>query len=355
MPEELRLPIKVVIPAAADFQVPRAGGGARKKFGDVTPEIRSALAGEVNSIGEHFFGGVARGTILPVVAKVILKQKALAKSHRPSALFSQSTCPIIGGRDFGEILISVRQDGLNRLLQKLRQDDTATGIADMSTINRIVPFLPEDAMKMSAQGNDTLRRAGKVDLKFRLFRHLMRDLDDIIYQAFQELLGQMRLRSEELEYGEGERIFRVKDAPERAVAALASFVGTQSLSDFPLYRAVRTEAIPLREAQIADFPAPQAGENYPVVGLIDSGVNPNDPLLRPWMAGREIFVPAEYRDHHHGSFVAALVVNGRRLNHDDPRFPEARAKFVDVVAIPGSGQGSDRRLPCACGPTELAS
>src|ERR1035441_5582896 len=114
MPEELRFPIKVVIPARTDFQRPHAGGAARKSFGTVTAEIRNRLAEQVQSLDTHFFGGLGRRTMLPVVGRVILKQKALAKSHRPAALFSQGTCPIIGGRNFGELLVSVRQEGLNR-------------------------------------------------------------------------------------------------------------------------------------------------------------------------------------------------------------------------------------------------
>jgi hypothetical protein len=338
MPEDIRLPIKVVVPVATDFQRPHAGGGSRKMFGRVTPQVRKDFLHEMQLVREHFFGGLERPSVLPVVAKVILKDKALAKSHRPSSLFSQNTCPIIGGRNFGEILVSVEQEGLDRLVHRLRDDNTATGMADISTIKRIEPFRAEDAMKMTSQGEDALKQNGRIDLKFRLFHHLRPELDEIIYRAFQELLRAMRLDSEPLQYGEGQRVFRVRNAPHSAVSALANFVGTQSLSDFPLYRAVRAEAIPLREAQISDFPPPEAGEHYPVVGIVDSGVNPDDPLLTPWMVARETYVPEAYRDHHHGSFVAALVVNGKRLNHDDPRFPESRAKFVDVVAIPGRGQ-----------------
>ncbi len=338
MPEELRFPIKVVIPARTDFQKPSGGGGARKSFGKVTTEIRNSLAEQIHGLDRHFFGGLTGTTALPVVGRVILKQKALAKSHRPAALFSQATCPIIGGRNFGELLVSVRQDGLNRLLRKLNEDDTATGKADISTIERIEPFRPQDAMKMTPSGKETLDHEGRIDLKFQLFRHMEAGLDETVYQAFEALLQAMQLASEPISYGEGQRVFRVKAAPRAAVNALANFVGTQCLSEFPFYRSLRTEAIPLREAQVDDFPAPNPGETYPVVGIVDSGVNPDDPLLNPWMVARETYVPAQYRDYHHGSFVAGLIVNGRRLNHDDARFPGSRAKFVDVVAIPGHGQ-----------------
>jgi hypothetical protein len=338
MPNELRLPIKVVIPAPTDFQAPRGGGGARKTFGNVTPQVRTGLSTQVINVNQHFFGTLERTTVLPAVARVVLKNKALAKSHRPSALFNPDTCPIIGGRDFGELLVSVRAEGLRRLLRKLQEDDTATGKADISTIDRIEPYRSTDALRMSTEAQAAMARQEFVDIKYRLFRHMDRDLDRVVLGAFHELIAQMGLQSQALRYGDGQQVFKLTQVPPQGVVALASFVGTQALGDFPVYHAVRTEAIPLRQAQIGDFPSPLSQETYPVVGIIDSGVNPNDPLLAPWVAARESYVPQQFQDHHHGTFVAGLIVNGRKLNHDDPRFPEARAKFVDVVAIPGAGQ-----------------
>jgi subtilisin family serine protease len=55
--------------------------------------------------------------------------------------------------------------------------------------------------------------------------------------------------------------------------------------------------------------------NYPLVGVIDSGTDPNNMLLRPWVAIRdEDDVPAVDQDNNHGSFVAGLIANGRTLN-----------------------------------------
>lgn len=296
------------------------------------------LADQVAAVASHFEGTFQTDPELAAVARVTLKNDALAKSHRPLALFNADTCPIIGGNAFGELLVSVRPRGLARLRQKLQGDDTKVGVAAISTIERIEPYRGDDADKMTEGGREVLRSRGSMDLKLRLFRHRNSTVDGTILKAFQEKLEQIDLAPEQLQYGEGQRIFRVRNVPQRAVAKLASFVGTQSLSDFPMYRAVRAETIPLRAARVADFPAPVAGETYPVVGIIDSGVNPDDPLLRPWTVAREDYVPAKYRDHNHGSFVAGLVVNGKILNHDDPRFPNVNAKFVDVVAIPGNGQ-----------------
>jgi len=338
MREELRLPIKVVIPVRTDFRRPHIGRGPRKTFGEVTPQLRTRLANQVERIQQQFNIVLQNNRDLPGVARVFLKHKALAKAHRPTILFSDDTCPIIGGQDFGQLLVSIQQRGLDRLLHKIREDDTVTGHADISTIERIEPYRSQDALRVSVQGQSILAQEGHLDIKFRLFRHLKPALDELILQAFRQLLKVFDIVPEPLPYGEGQKIFRLRHVPKSVVQKLAEFVGTQSLSDFPLYRTVRTEAIPLREAQVSDFPAPTPTEDLPVVGIVDSGVNPLDPLLAPWAVARENYVPENYRDYHHGSFVAGLVVNGRRLNHDDPRFPEARARFVDVVAIPGHGQ-----------------
>ena len=71
MPEDIRLPIKVVVPAQADFQRPHGGGGSRKMFGNVTPQVRSRFLYEMQLVQEHFFGGLERPSVLPVVAKVM--------------------------------------------------------------------------------------------------------------------------------------------------------------------------------------------------------------------------------------------------------------------------------------------
>jgi serine protease AprX len=59
---------------------------------------------------------------------------------------------------------------------------------------------------------------------------------------------------------------------------------------------------------------------------------------------REEYAPAAHRDYGHGSFVAGLIAQPRRLNQGDARFPETSAKIVDVVAIPTGGISEDELL-----------
>src|SRR5207244_1578065 len=121
-----------------------------------------------------------------------------------------------------------------------------------------------------------------------------------------------------------------------AVDALASFVGTRAIEQFPSYRALRLASTPLRAAQLSDFPAPTIGVDYPIVGVVDTGTDPKNKLLAPWILARENYVPTGLESYDHGTFVAGLVVHGRVLN-GDPSFPVAPCKIVDVAAIPSDG------------------
>jgi len=82
----------------------------------------------------------------------------------------------------------------------------------------------------------------------------------------------------------------------------------QSLGAFPEYHVVRPAAQPVDRLTPALFPPPKSNNDYPIVGVVHSGVDPSNPLLAPWIAGREEFVPAS--DRNHGTFVAGLIATG---------------------------------------------
>ena len=267
----------------------------------------------------------------------MLKEKALAKSHRPAQLFSRNTCPIIGGQTFGSLLVSVSAAGLDRLERDIDRNGSPHICADISTVDRVEPYMADDAA--GPLGVEGLRKAvsdREVNaLKFRLFRHRNSRADEHVRAAFFKLVESLQLPAPEpLPYTCGLRIFRVCGMTPQIVSPLAGFVGTQSLGVFPQFR-LFAQYIPKGSVTPDSFPEPELGRTYPVVGLIDSGTDPRNPLLQAWVVDRdEEDVPPADQDNNHGSFVAGLIVNARSLNHNDPRFPACHAKIVDVVAMP---------------------
>ena len=301
--------------------------------------MRDALLGQVASV-RRYFGDALAPSGLPVVARVVLKEDALAKSHRPRSLFSSNTCPIIGAETFGNLLVSVRHAGLARLEAAIGTGQTGAISADLSTVNRIEPYTAEDAVgPFGTEGVTHRLREERVDrLKIRLFRHRDPDLDERVLNAFRALASSLGLAAPEaLNYLDDIRVFRLRHPAPEHVARLAAFVGTQSVRPFPRFRLV-AQYIPQGALTAAQFPAPDPQRDYPVVGLIDSGTDPDNPLLQAWVIRRdETDVPRADQDNNHGSFVAGLIANAQVLNHGDTRFPSTQAKLLDVVAMPRDG------------------
>lgn len=334
---EERLPIKVVQTRSEDYERPEAGGGSRKIFdAESLPQQRTRLRSDISNVEAAFAEVFKMTPNVPAVARVRLKEDAIAKSHRPSNLLSAAT-PVIGVENFGELLVSVRPNGLRTLADRIEHDDTNMRRADISTIQTILPYGESDAIHGDL---DVLKAEAKREhvLKLRLFDHGNTAVNANVYNAFIERLKTLKLpMPEELPYGNDVRVFKLQGVTPESVEPLARFAGTQRLSVFPRYHSIETASIAVRNLAPNDFPAPEAGVEYPAVGIIDSGTNPADLFLSRWIIGREEYVPQGNQSYDHGNFVAGLIAHPRRLNQGDDRFPATSAKIVDIVAMPATG------------------
>ena len=52
-------------------------------------------------------------------AVVELEDNAIAKSHRPTDIFNERTCPFFGDAGYGNMLIEVHSSGLNKLEREI--------------------------------------------------------------------------------------------------------------------------------------------------------------------------------------------------------------------------------------------
>jgi len=328
-----RLPIKVVGTDKRDYREPATTGGSTTILCDVTPALRRSLARSLDAVEKAFAHDFAHDPSVPAVARVTLRKKALAKSHRPVSLFSEQSCPIIGAEGLGELLISVHPRGLQALKKRIAQANSKKARAALSTVESIEPYKlrwPEPGGQAALKKAVTGRAIDRI--KLSLFIHGDPVKDGAIWSALHKLVGQEAVDT--LPYGR-EGLFRVTNVTASTITKLSAFVGTQSIDEFPVYFPVQLAAHPVRDAQPSDVPSPQPGTNYPIVGIIDTGVDPANPLLAPWIHARENYVPAGLENYEHGTFVAGLLVHGRTLNAD-PTFPLASCRIVDVAAIPSN-------------------
>ena len=340
------LPIKVVFPRKEDYKAPPPPGGSTKVFGIVDDALRASFATEVREVQRHFEAAFTQSKNVPAVAKVTLKPEAVAKSHRPSELFNSDTCPIIGGNKLGELYISVEPKGLDALASKIEQGESQKVEASISTLKAILPFTMEDVLGSTtlAQLQDQVRDS-RTPLRVRLFRHASPAKNALIDLTFERVASENGVgQLEALDYADGLRVYCARDVSADKLAILANTIGIQSMSLFPDYKVVRTMSRALGNITPADFPAPDPSINYPLVGIIDTGTDPNNPHLQAWVEERYEHVPRDFQDNDHGSFVAGLVVHGRKLNHNDPRFPSVSSRIIDVVALDRDGRISEDEL-----------
>lgn len=335
MPPEALLPIKIVFRRGEDIRKMTVRGGERKVFGKGDAAVRRTLVAQLARIQSYFEGSFKSLPDVPAVARVQLKEDAIAKSHRPSNLFSTQTCPVIGVENFGELLIGVNRVRLRRLESRIHGDVSRNARANVSTILRMKPYELSDVLEGADFRELMIRDTAVENVKVRLFEHHNATDNDHVRDAFFSQLRQMDVPDPaEVQYSPGMHIYRIPEIPPTSLAFLRSFVGTQSLSVFPKYRIVKTQARAVRGLTRADLPPPNPRSTYPVVGIIDSGIRIDDPLLSRWVVARHEFVPQSLQDNDHGSFVAGLLIRAGGLNHSDPRFPNHSCKIVDVVAFP---------------------
>ena len=336
------LPIKVVTPRRADYS-PGHGGGGTKIFAG--SESRESLLTQLDAVSSHFQKAFSSHPGVPGVAKVGLKNDARAKSHRPTTLFNPDSCPIIGGGGFGELYLSVTPTGLDSLRRTVEHDTRQKLVANMSTISRIAPYDEADVLEGTSLDDLQPPRKRSGSLRLQLFRHTLASVNKVIDDAFRRLAQRAQIPVVELiDYAEGVRVFHVARVSRKGLVSLASFPGTQGISKFPQYHVVRTASRTISDVSATAFPSPKSNRGYGLVGMIDSGTDPDNPHLQAWVVERKEWVNRKLQDNEHGSFVAGLIVHGQKLNHGDPRFPDASSKIVDIVAFDESGEISEREL-----------
>jgi serine protease AprX len=326
-----RRPIRLVLTEDRDLSSVPPAPVTRKVFKEVDTAFRQGLANDLDVI-ERRFEKQLKAQNLPVVATATLEGEALAKSHRPETLFNSQTCPIIGSDAIGSLRLSITENGLHRLRHQVLKGSSKNIEADLSTLIEIRPFELELTREFElAKANGT--KKGR-PLKLKIFNHNDSFKNDRLTRALFDLL-QNETELEQLAYSSEMIIYRINEPTQQVIEKLRGFVGTQSLMPLPAF-SLTAQYLPVGVTNDQSFPLPVPGENYPTVGLIDSGTDPNDPRLQAWVLNRdETDVPRSDQNNNHGSFIAGLIANGKALNGSD-EFPDVQAKVVDIVAMPAN-------------------
>ena len=96
-----------------------------------------------------------------------MKEKAFAKSHRPTEIIKDADCKIVGTGKLGELFVSVNSSSINKLETKIKNSHTKKNIANISAIKELAPYTTEDVISKDIH---ELKNYNQV-LKVKLFDH----------------------------------------------------------------------------------------------------------------------------------------------------------------------------------------
>ena len=316
-------PIKHVQFSTDDYYNPETPkGGNNDPLKKVTSDFRSQIIGELSAIARELRDFESVGVCTAIVE---LEDNAIAKSHRPSSLFNKNTCPFFGDFGYGKMLVQVDEKGLSKLIEKVEIDDTKKNIKALSAVKSIYTFKPR------------IEKPTEKDkaLIIRLFRYEDREINRLIDTHFEKTLERLNCTWQK-HRSESVRLYKVENNLAVLLGMLPNVASVQSavLSNSINIQPLSSNSI---SADVADISPPVPSVEYPIVGVVDSGVSSVCAPLDHWVVGRNVKIPEPFRDLSHGTFVSGIVSNSYLYNQDE-RFTKCQSKIVSVEVL-GDGIG----------------
>ena len=324
------------------------------------------LLGDLEQIGRTLNRG--ERSVLSYV-HVTLNEEAWAKSHRPTMkLMPPAKVPLVGGTNLGDMIIEVTPENLAAIRNSISEAEADVREVLNPKTNKIEPRPSRARGEVGAIRS--LRAHHAADRRAFSAQEAIAWLSDPrtggMYlvetfidprQAQDQKVRQLRARATEA-YAELQQSLarlglplEIEDTGQRwkSVRLLLLRLQTQSvaahesllrfLDEQPIVR--RVALPPIVEAEhAAGAPAggpapiapPQGNADYPVLGIIDTGVA-TLPALEPWCAGRTDLIPGDEQDRSHGTFIAGLTAAATVFN-PHPAFDELACKFYDMGMHP---------------------
>lgn len=329
-----RLPIKVILPKQGKERAVSGGGGRQTPFRPVDRDYRSRLSNQVSAIESALRPQMMLTNSAPVRVKVITR--ASAKSHRPDSLFSQQSCPIIGAGSLGELFIKATPNGLKRLNEIIRENNSKRIIKEISCIEAIELITPVYRRRGLAS-NDILRCSPRGEFGFitkvRLFNYGADQDQDILVKNFEESCINYEINIRQNGYSSKSWIYAAECRSTDDVEALSKIIGVRSISNMPRIRAIKPKMLNLNTIPQLQSRGDIEGD-IPVVVVVDSGIDSSITEFNGWIVGHDSQVAPEYQNTEHGTFVGGLICFGPDLNPTIGGIDSTPCGVFDLQVIP---------------------
>lgn len=308
------------------FSPERNGGGGGIELVTVNAELRQQLNRSLESAVEALRPEISLYPTTPGVLVLKLREKAVAKSHRPNTLVAESELQLAGVGRIDEMLVAANAASIQLFSRTIAHRNTKAIRANLSAVLKIEPW---NWLRRLVVPVDQLRTHGSALMS--LFRYSGADATARNYDVLQDLLRRYAIAVKIIPQRWGPAVFQFDSErlQDEQLAALVSYPGLRSIFPEPKVSTVATTGL----TGVEPLSPPDVSKIYPVVGVFDSGVSPGAASLQPWVSGTVTNVVPPDTDHVHGTAVASLAAGARILNSPHEIFPTARCKVFDVCAM----------------------
>lgn len=251
---------------------------------------------------------------LPILAIATLHEKATAKSYRGNIrqIFdNKNKRNVIGMSKQREIIVKIDSKAD---LQRISSNYQADKISTLGKVKRcgIAAVVGLDLFHANVEEN----LAGH-PLKVRLVDYLDGQLNDKSEQQFLQVCRDRQLDVKKVEYARGIRMFSIGSGHNQDdIHRIATMDSVISVKKMP-YIELSISPEPYNTA--LDVKQPVGGEDYPLVGLLDSGIA-DIPHLSPWIQGGNQNIANFDEDDlnfRHGTAVAGILNYGDELEQSE--------------------------------------
>lgn len=273
---------------------------------------------------------VKRNNYIPSVIKLKVNSDALAKTYRKEIgeIFNiGAKLNTIGVSGEDEVLIKIdNQYDLHKIIEKIGTAESykpsKSIIIGISAINEIEEFRPQIDIIPTV---DTV-------LKVKLFNFGESSLNKVLIREFDKYCRKHQLEYKNIPYSGDLNIYKISGITKDAFDELQDFDGVQLVTEMPVYD-ITLDSI----SDDITFPVkqPKEGVNYPIVGVLDTGIA-DIPHLKPWLHSENItYYPEHDVDKRHGTFVAGVILYGDELEGQDYTGFEG-CKLLEAVVMPNT-------------------
>lgn len=249
---------------------------------------------------------------LPILTTVEINEEATAKSHRyaiHSMVNVNKKRNVLGTIAVGKLLVKIdAATDLEAIAtefnpeNKNRTKKLQKGLAAIKDISRYIPIV------------DASIEFDKV-LKVQLVDYMNSEMNLRSQRLLFNFCNNYNVKVEELNYASELRLYKLENISKNNAKELVEMDGVLSVRKMPT---IEFQSAPSLEDSKIKLITPQEGQDYPIVGVLDSGVAEIE-YMRPWLVKEDNIANllSEDIEKMHGTAVASIINYGDFLEERD--------------------------------------